>query len=48
MDAFNESLSKIAVTVLGPIVDQLESLSYIGVNTHFVKHAVVVSTGFAA
>lgn len=42
-----DSLNTLAVNTIGPVVDFLESLSWIGVNTHFVKHAVVVRTTFA-
>jgi hypothetical protein len=37
-----DALHTLAVNTIGPVVDVLESLSWIGVNTHFVKNAVVV------
>ena len=42
-NAFVEASTKILVSTLGPIVDYLESLSYLGVNSHFVKIEVLVS-----
>lgn len=38
-----DSLHTLAVKFIGPVVDVLESFSWIGVSTHFVKHAVLVS-----
>jgi hypothetical protein len=38
-----ETLTKLAVMTIGPVVDVLESLSFIGVNTHIVKLDAVVS-----
>lgn len=38
-----DSLHTLAVNTIGPVVDILESFSWIGVSTHFVKHAVLVS-----
>lgn len=38
-----EALTKLAVMTIGPVVDVLESLSFIGVNTHIVKLDAVVS-----
>lgn len=42
-NAFVDASTKILVSTLGPIVDYLESLSYLGVNSHFVKIEVLVS-----
>lgn len=42
-NAFVEASTKTLVSTLGPIVDYLESLSYLGVNSHFVKIEVLVS-----
>ena len=42
-NAFVEASTKVLVSTLGPIVDYLESLSYLGVNSHFVKIEVLVS-----
>ena len=38
-----EALTTVAVNTIGPVVDVLESLSFIGVNTYVVKNAVLVS-----
>jgi len=42
-NAFVDASTKILVSTLGPIVEYLESLSYLGVNSHFVKIEVLVS-----
>lgn len=34
-----ESLTALAINTIGPVVDKLESLSWIGVSSHFVKYA---------
>lgn len=38
-----ETLTTVAINTIGPVVTVLESYSWIGVSTHFVKHAVLVS-----
>ena len=38
-----EALTTIAVNTIGPCVEALEKLSFLGVNTHFVKNAFLVS-----
>eukprot|EP01032_Pedospumella_encystans_P024458 gene24458-27664_t len=34
-----ESLTALAINTIGPVVDKLESLSWIGVSSHIVKYA---------
>ena len=38
-----EAVSKIVLDAIDPCVNFLESLSFLGVNTHFVKSAYLVS-----
>lgn len=42
-----ETLTTVAINTIGPVVTVLESYSWIGVSTHFVKHAVLVSELFS-
>ena len=37
-----ESLTALAINTIGPVVDKLESLSWIGVSSHIVKYAPLV------